>query len=241
MTKKIKPQITLGVDYTYWNEGPLVPLNAPLGHLIVVGGTGSGKTTALLYWLCKMKIKEVPLELHIMDFKASHEFCGITGNYAEFESCYDGIATFYKKFLELPEGGDGTVKLLLIDEIAGMLMHFGMTKEGKAKADEIRIIMSSILMLGRSKNCFLWLAMQRYTATIFPASSGAADNFQICVGLGRLSVDSRKSLFAGEHLEKEDEMVFGQGTGIVLIDGQPLYALLIPKVSKRKMLKILQK
>ena len=116
-----------------------------------------------------------------------------------------------------------------------------MTKENKAKADEIRNMMSSILMLGRSRKCFLWLSMQRYSATVFPASSGSADNFHICVGLGRLTVDGRKGLFAGEHLENEEDFQFGQGKGIVLIDGQPLKAVIIPQVSKKKLLNLLQK
>lgn len=231
----------LGYDYfMYYVEGAQIPLHASLGHIICVGGSGSGKSTALLYWLFKMKKANMPTELYIMDFKASHEFRGITDNYAEYEACYERIVSFYMVFSTLEEGGDGTVKILLIDEIAGLLTHLGMTKEGKAKADEIRMIMSSILMLGRSRNCFLWLAMQRYTATIFPASSGAADNFHICVGLGKLSVDSRKSLFAGEHIAEEETLVFGQGKGIVLIDGQPLQTLVIPTVSKKKLLKLLQ-
>lgn len=233
---------SIGFDGIFWErEGIPVPLSAPLGHLIVVGGSGSGKSTALLYWLLKMKKADIPLELYIMDFKKSHEFYGITDNYAEYDECYGKIVSFYNSFQTIPEGGDGTVKILLIDEIAGLLMHLSMTKEGKIKADEIRMIMSSILMLGRSKNCFLWLAMQRYTATIFPSASGAADNFHICVGLGRLSVDSRKSLFAGEHIEGESELVFGQGEGIVLIDGQPLHTLIIPQVQKSRLLKLLQK
>jgi hypothetical protein len=231
----------IGYDLAwYQTEGELLPLSAPLGHQIVVGGSGSGKTTTLLYELYKIKRANIPIDLYIMDFKASHEFQGITDHYAEFESCYDAITAFYDMFTNLSEGGDGTVKILLIDEIAGLLTHFGMTKDGKAKADTIRMIMSSILMLGRSKGVFLWLAMQRYTATIFPASSGAADNFHVCVGLGRLSVDSRKSLFAGEHIESEDKILFGQGKGIVLIDGQPLQAVVIPQVSKRKLLALLQ-
>lgn len=235
-------QILLGYDFgLQQSRGILIPLSAPMGHLITVGGSGSGKSTALLYWLYKMKKTNISTELYIMDFKASHEFRGITDNYAEYEECYNCIVSFYKMFSTLEEGGDGTVKILLIDEIAGLLTHLGMTKEGKAKADEIRMIMSSILMLGRSRNCFLWLAMQRYTATIFPASSGAVDNFHICVGLGRLSVDSRKSLFAGEHIEAEEKLLFGQGNGIVLIDGQPLQTLIIPKVSKEKLLKLLKK
>lgn len=230
----------LGFDYLlFQTEGIKSPLSAPLGHLIVVGGSGSGKSTALLYWLVKMKKANITIELYIMDFKASHEFEGITDKYAEFEACYEKIVDFYNMFSTLEEGGDGTVKILLIDEIAGLLTHLGMSKEGKAKADEIRMIMSSILMLGRSRNCFLWLAMQRYTATIFPASSGAVDNFHIYVGLGRLSVDSRRSLFAGEHMEEEEQLLFGQGRGILLIDGQPLQILIIPQVSKEKLLHIL--
>ena len=233
--------MSLGYDLLFYQtEGSKIPLSAPLGHLIVVGGSGSGKSTALLYWLVKMKKKNIPIELHIMDFKSSNEFKGITCNYAEFEACYEKIVEFYNIFSALEEGGDGTVKILLIDEIAGLLTHLGMSKEGKAKADEIRMIMSSILMLGRSKKCFLWLAMQRYTATIFPPSSGAVDNFFIYVGLGRLSVDSRRSLFAGEHIEEEEKLLFGQGKGIVLIDGQPLQALILPQVSKKKLLQILQ-
>lgn len=216
-------------------------INAPISHLIVVGSSGSGKSTALLYWLCKMKHKGLPVEVHIMDFKKSGEFQGITEHYAEFEECYEKIVEFYNVFNSVGEGGDGVVRILLVDEIAGLLAHFSMTKEGKAKADEIRSIMSSVLMLGRSRNCFLWLAMQRYTASIFPASSGAADNFHVCVGLGRLTVEGRKGLFAGEHMLNEDKLAFGQGKGIILIDGQPLRGLIIPFVSKSEMLNKLRK
>lgn len=233
--------IKMGYDYSFYKTmGIKIPLSAQIGHLIVVGGSGSGKSTALLYWLVKMKATPIPVELYIMDFKASHEFDGITEHYAEYEACYQKIKDFYDMFSSLEEGGDGTIKILLIDEIAGLLTHLGMTKEGKAKADEIRMIMSSILMLGRSRLCYLWLSMQRYTATIFPASSGAVDNFHIYVGLGRLTVDGRRSLFAGEHTEEEENLSFGTGKGIVLIDGQPLRTIIVPQVSKTKMLEILQ-
>ena len=239
--RSVKYMIPLGYDFfSYRTKGIQIPLFAQLGHLIVVGGSGSGKSTALLYWLAQIKRNNIPVEVHIMDFKASHEFVGITDSYAEFEACYEKIVEFYDTFSTLEEGGDGTVKILLIDEIAGLLTHLGMSKEGKAKADEIRMIMSSILMLGRSRNCFLWLAMQRYTATIFPASSGAVDNFHIYVGMGRLSVDSRKSLFAGEHIEEEGELVFERSSGLVLIEGQPLQTLAIPDVAKKDLLQKLQ-
>lgn len=230
----------LGFNYLLYNNmGVKAPISAPIdSHLIVVGGSGSGKSTAVLYWLRKLQ-KYKPV-LYVCDFKASREFCGISKNYAEFENCYELIKDFYDDFLSTPEGGSGSVKILLIDEIAGLLVHYGMQKDNKAKSDEIRQIMSSILMLGRSRKCFLWLSMQRYTATIFPTSSGSADNFHIIVGLGRLTVDGRKGLFASEHFEGENELQYGQGRGIVLIDGQPLRAIAIPKVSKIKLLQLLK-
>ncbi|MCM1060309.1 MAG: hypothetical protein NC452_08440 [Eubacterium sp.] len=231
----------LGFDYGAFSiQGVKIPLYAPVdGHLIVVGGSGSGKSTAVLYWLYKLKSFDV--SLYIVDFKASHEFSGISDNFAEFENSYDMIKKFYDEFLCTPEGGNNVIKILLIDEIAGLLAHYSMKKDGKTKADEIRNIMSSILMLGRSRKCFLWLSMQRYSATIFPTSSGSADNFHISVGLGNLSVDGRKGLFAGEHFKGEDDLQFMQGRGIVLIDGQPLKGIIIPKVSKKRLLELLQK
>lgn len=232
--------IMLGFDYLYWQQqGLKIPVYAPLnGHYIIVGGSGCGKSTAVLYWLYKARKHNV--DLYIADFKASREFSGITPHFAEFEACYDLIKVFYEEFQNTPEGGDGTIKIMLVDEIAGLLTHFGMTKEGKAKAEEIRSILSSVLMLGRSRNCFVWLSMQRYSASIFPSSSGSVDNVHVAVGLGRLTVDGRKGLFAGEHFEGEDTLQFGQARGIVLVDGQPLRSLIVPKVSKKKLLSLLQ-
>lgn len=228
----------LGYDYQWLSEhGEKLPVFAPIGHQIVVGGSGAGKSTSVLYWLYKLRCLDCIL--YIADFKKSNDFCGISDNFAEFEDCYDLIKRFYEDFLSTPEGGDGT-KILIVDEIAGILAYFSMTKEGKSKADEIRAIMSSILMLGRSRRCFLWLSMQRYTASIFPASSGAADNCHVIVALGRLTVDGRKGLLAGEHFEGEKNLLYAQGRGIVLIDGQPLKALIIPRVSKAKLLELLQ-
>lgn len=227
--------IMLGYDYSFLRKhGLKVPLYAPLNsHFIIVGGSGSGKSTAILYWL--YKASKFDCDLSIVDFKASHDFIGITEEFAEFEASYNMIKTYYDNFINTPEGGNKKVQILLIDEVAGLLSYYSVSKEGKKKADEIRSMMSSILMLGRSRKCFIWLSMQRYSANIFPPSSGSGDNFHVYVGLGNLSVDGRKGLFAGEHLSCEDELHFGQGRGIALIDGQTLKGIIIPKVSKKRL------
>ena len=241
--KPISQNLLLGYNLMYWqNERLKIPIetDTSLLHTILVGGSGSGKSCSILWYLNNLVKANELLHIYIADFKASGDFNGLTSNYAEFTDCYALISQYYELFQRLPEGGDGSTYILLIDEVAGMLTHFGMTKETKSKADEIRLMMSSILMLGRSRRCFLWLCMQRYTANIFPASSGSADNFNIIVGLGRLTVDSRRSLFANEHFDGEDEIVFSQGRGIILIDGQPLRPIIIPRIDKEKIKKRLQ-
>lgn len=234
-----KPQFMLGYDYELYARHHLkIAMYADEGHLVSVGGSGSGKSTALLYWLYKMR--HLNVDFWVADFKKSGEFAGITRNFAEFEEAYDLICNFYEMFLSLPEGGDGRTHIILIDEVAGMLGHLGMTKNGKSQAENIRSILSTVLMLGRSRRTYVWLSMQRYSASIFPSASGAGDNFHICVAFGRLSTEGRR-LFAGEHFDGEDELQYGQGRGICLIDGQPLKALIIPQVSKKKLLTLLQK
>ena len=116
------------------------------------------------------------------------------------------------------------------------------TQRDKKKAEEIKQKISEILMMGRSRHCFIWCIQQRISASLFPSGIGAIDNFQICIGLGRLSVDSRKSLFAGEHLENKsfEECYHPKtGQGLALIDGQELQPLQIPYIRDKERLKLL--
>lgn len=242
--------LNLGFDFKMFRYGILFPIRVPMSHLVIVGSSGSGKTTLLqliLYHIicdsaeCYNVMPDSfsePLYM-ICDFKKSKDLFGISDFYAEFDECYDLIKQFYQRFLETPEGGMGYDQILIIDEVAGMLSYYGMSKKSKEKADEIRSIMANILMLGRSRRCYLWLVMQRYSANIFPPASGAADNFPLCIGLSRLSPDSKKSLFAG--MELDFDFIPKPGRGIVYAEGQPLRALCVPNVNKKTLIKFIQK
>ena len=150
------------------------------------------------------------------------------------------IEEFYSEFERTAENNT-QIKILLIDEYAAYITW--LVQNNKNVCQRITRLISTQMMRGRSRRTYTWCVQQRMTASLFPSGIGAIDNFQICVGLGRLSVDSRKSLFAGEHFENEAfEKAFHPttGQGIILIDGQELQPLQVPYISdKEKLRKLL--
>lgn len=223
--------VQLGFDAEY--RIPIYTDFSKTGHLCAVGGTGSGKSVAVLYFLYKLLDLPVSIELHIGDFKKSGDYAGISDNFAEFDDVVELIEKFYNAFESTPEGYNG-LKILILDEFAGLMVW--LTQQDKKRADYIRGKIANLLMLGRSRHCFVWCIQQRMTAQLFPSGIGAIDNFQICVGLGRLSPDSRKSLFAGEWAEDTLFMQSYQpqiGQGLILIDGQSIRPFAIPYVADK--------
>lgn len=234
----------LQLGYNLLTEQSITAELAETGHLCCVGGTGSGKSVATLYFLYQL-LKNYSAELYIADFKKSGDYADITEKFAEFEGVTGLIEEFYAEFEKTPEDSP-TIKLLLIDEYAGYIVWLMQNekndKSDKKKTEEIKSKISNILMLGRSRHCFVWCIQQRISASLFPAGIGAIDNFQICVGLGRLSVESRKSLFAGEHMEDtefEEQYRPKTGQGLILIDGQELKPIQIPYIRDKGKLRAL--
>lgn len=233
------------LGYDLITEQPITAEILETGHACIVGGSGSGKSIATMYILYsllknyRVNEKQKDIELYIADFKKSGDYAGITEKFAEFENVTELIEEFYAEFERTPENNP-MIKILLIDEYAGYIVWI--TQNDKQKAETIKRYISNVLMLGRSRHCFVWCIQQRITASLFPAGIGAIDNFQICIGLGRLSVESRKSLFAGEHLEDtefEEQYHPKTGQGLILIDGQELKPIQIPYISDKAKLKAL--
>lgn len=228
----------LQLGYNLLSEKPIMADIEITGHVCVVGGTGSGKSVAALYLLYNL-LKNYNIKLTICDFKKSGDYKGISKSFAEFSEVTGCIEKYYYEYQNTPENNT-QIKLLLIDEYAGYMIWA--IQNNKKKAEEIKQKISEILMLGRSRHCFIWCIQQRISASLFPSGIGAIDNFQICIGLGRLSVDSRKSLFAGEHLNNitfEQRFHPKTGQGLVLIDGQELQPIQIPYIADKARLKLL--
>lgn len=228
------------LGYNIINGHPILVDVAQTGHLAIIGGTGTGKSVATLYFIYGL-IKNYKTSLFICDFKKTGDYKGLVSNenYFEFENVSEGIEAFHAEFERTPENSP-QLKILLLDEYAGYIIW--LTQNAPKKATEIKNKISTLLMLGRSRHCFVWCIQQRMSATLFPSGIGAIDNFQICVGLGRLSVDSRKSLFAGEHLSNiafEENYHPKMGQGLALIDGQELQPIQIPYIKSKERLKML--
>lgn len=227
--------LKIGVDYKY--RTPIYADLDKVGHTAIVGSTNSGKTTATLYILYNLLKLPRSIKLYIGDWKRSGDYRGITENFAEFTEVVPLIERFYKEFEETPEGSR-EIKILLIDEFASLSIM--LSQFDKKKAEDIKSKIGTILMLGRSRRCYLWCIQQRLSAQFFLSGTGALDNFSVCIGLGNLSVESRKTLFAGEHFQDVDfERNFHPttGEGICLIDGQPLTAIRVPYIKDKDRMK----
>lgn len=227
--------VKLGYDAQY--RIPILANLSITGHLCCIGGSGSGKSMAILYFLYNLFKSGEKVDLWIGDFKKSGDYIGLSKKFAEFDKVTDLIEDFYTIFETTPEDSK-IINLLIIDEYAGYVSWLSQTD--KKKCEEIKGKVASLLMLGRSRHIFVWCIQQRISANLFPSGIGAIDNYQICVGLSRLTIESRKSLFAGEHFEDEAfEKTYapGQGQGLILIDGQPLRPLVVPRISSKEGLK----
>lgn len=227
-------RMMLGYDIEY-----RIPITCDInktGHFCIVGGTGSGKSVAVLYFLYRLLGLPVPVELYIGDFKKSGDYKGMGTVFAEFDEVMALIDDFYGIFESTPEGYQG-LKILVIDEYAGMITW--LTQQDRKRADDIRGKVANLLMLGRSRHCYVWCIQQRMSATLFPAGIGAVDNFQVCVGLGRLSPDSRRSIFAGEWPDDSpfiDGYHPATGQGLILVDGQTIRPFAVPYVADKGLL-----
>lgn len=226
------------LGYNLLTEKPITVNMENTGHACIVGGTGSGKSIATLYFLYNL-LKNYKVKLTICDFKKTGDYECISDRFAKFDDVTQCIEEYYDDYEMTPEN-NSQIKLLIIDEYAGYMIW--VTQRDKKKAEEIKQKISEILKMGRSRHCFVWCIQQRVSASLFPSGIGAIDNFQICIGLGRLSVDSRKSLFAGEYLENKsfEECYHPKtGQGLALIDGQELQPLQIPCIRDKERLKLL--
>lgn len=200
-------------------------------QVLITGGSGSGKSYALLY-LLGMLLKDSPNTIiYFCDFKNSEDFSFLE-NYKYYyagNKCYDGIMDFYRAFSNARTNRDTKTRHILIcDEYPSFINYLQMQdKCNKTKlANDILSAISEILMLGRGIKFSCWIITQRADSTLF--NNGSRDNFMCIVALGRISREQKGMVLNSEEIP---DKIYRQGEGLILADGSPLREIKYPYIA----------
>jgi len=155
-------------------------------HALVVGGSGSGKTSLAALMSAKVGLADPASKLWLLSFKNEDALAPIRqtdgARYYQYADCMRGLEDFNAVFQARLAGNpsDTSFCLLWIDELAAFILSLK-----KPEAEGAKSIIASILMMGRSMNCQILTSVQRASAELF--SLGARDNYGIIAGMGNLS------------------------------------------------------
>jgi len=213
-------QIRQGVEWQ--------PEKAP--HVVIFGATGSGKTYATKLMLGRISLHISNSQIYVCDYKGDDDFSFLTGisRFYRFQDCSKGLDNFFKRFQDRQSGLDTSRDMIILyfDEWASYCNNLE-----KKVAEEEKRKLATLLMLGRSFHVHVIIAQQRVDAVYF---NSARDNFNLVIGLGNLSQESKDMLFH----EFKDQMKPDrkQGTGYMLTNGTDFTPIQVPTINDREKL-----
>lgn len=205
-----------GKAYTRWQ-----PDLAP--HVLLFGGTGSGKTYAAQVFLAHLAQAEPKAQAIICDFKGDDSFSFLQGRdrYFQFSACEKGLNLAYEKLTERQNGDKNrSFWLLVFDEFASFL-NTAEKKQGEA----YRLKMSTLLMLGRSFNIHVLVSQQRPDAQYFAT---ARDNFGLVIALGNISTEATQMFFSD--FKDRFSSKNSRGFGYQMTNGMDFQRIVVPTI-----------
>lgn len=217
--------LVIGVSQIGISNGFVLPVKidfSSVPHLIIVAPSGSGKTYLLTFLLGQIAKK--PVKLILADFKGIDfiEFNGCANYYKHnaVGEALDGVFNeLQERMANASENSNYQPIYLCVDEWSGFLSSLSAKKE----QDSFKQKLSNILMLGRGVKIFVIMALQRADANYITGR----DNFGNAIGLGTLSKESVRMLFADETDLIQPK---SRGKGYLRTDGKPLNEIIVPKI-----------
>lgn len=201
-------------------------------HMVIFGNTGSGKTYCCKLILGKIALHEKKSQIYVCDFKGDIDYSFLEGQerFFRFMECQNGLQLFYDKFQQRQSGTDKSRNMLVyyFDEWAS---YCNSISDDKKFLEAEKRKLANVLMLGRSFSCHVILSQQRVDAQYF---NTARDNFNITIGLGNLSEESKQMFF--HEYKKDMKPDRGRGTGYMLENGANLTSIRVPKITNFKKL-----
>lgn len=226
----------IGYDYEVWYQYQLLQsINMELRthpSMLITGSSGSGKSYALKYLIWNL-LQEC-VSLYFCNFKKSADFQFLQNHsdYYTYLDCCNGLEKFYADFKQAQEQDiefNGEFHILVFDEYPAFILATSM--RDKKLAERYKVMISEILMSGRSYGYGVWLIMQRPDSRFF--SDGARDNFQATISLGNFSIQAKTMLYPDAELPKR---VYKAGEGICWIDGVGLKEIKFPLIRNMRKL-----
>ena len=196
-------------------------------HILLTGGTGSGKSMAALLITAKFSLHFQNSKIWILDYKGDDTFRFLSSDtenarYYRYTDCLKGLENFFSMFQERLSGNpDRSIRLLYIDELPSMLLNLP-----KKESEAAKTMIATVLMMGRSMGCFVLTCTQRASAELFP--QGSRDNYSIVIALGNISKESAGML--GFDREKFIP-VKNIGEGHLLLSGTDQQAIQMPLIT----------
>lgn len=206
-------------------------------HILTVGGSGSGKSMASLLLTAKVSLHNPSSKVWILDYKGDSDTFGFLNNgvdnsvsecrYWQYSDCMKGLEDYYSMFqkrLSNDPDQDKGFRLLWCDEWASFILNLP-----KKEAEAAKSMLSTVLMMGRSKRCQVLMSTQKAMMEIF--SSGSRDNFSVCLAMGNISKESAAMLgFSRDEFLPVTEI----GGGHLLLGGRQL-PVQVPFIGPRGM------
>ena len=211
-----------------------IPINLDKSPMaIVVGGSGSGKSVSSMLITAKIALHNPNSRVWILDYKGDSDTFGFLDGvtycrYWQYADCMKGLEDYYVMFQERlshDPGPNAGLNLLWADEWASFVLNLP-----KKEAEAAKSMLSTILMMGRSKSCQVLTSVQRASAELF--SQGARDNYSVCLSMGNISKESAATLgFSRDEFLPITEF----GGGHLLLNGTDQRPIQVPYIGPRGM------
>lgn len=227
--------LTLGCDLDAWNGyGAKIPINTDISpvansHILICGMSGSGKSYFENALFAKLIMAESGGEYHFAEYKGDDSFAYLRScpNYYAYKNTLQALDAVYAR-LNARQSGEDVSKhpiTLIWDEYMANVLS--LVNQDKKAASVVMNKVSEILLLGRSLSVRLITTMQRPDAVAFP--SGSRLNYGVVIVLGA-AIKSIYEMLLPDFMEQVKGRVFGQGEGVVLLQGSQLHFIKVGTV-----------